>query len=1166
MYIIAKMKIRLIVLLFLIVAFTDGRIFSQTLIPAPDLTANNIYGPNPLLYNGLSYSFSPPPGTKGSQFLYGPKFVKGSIQLRGEKFTNLLLNYDVYNQQIVLEYKTKKNDLLGVILPNSWIKTINLWGKHFESLSFQGNKPRIYQVIGKGYFQILYTWRKFLNPDEDPKAVNLVFSKPSRVSYLKSGNKLMHYRDNRSFIALFNPKYKSLLKKYLRKNRIKLNQVKKSGMPAVLKLINYCNSLYHQGKTIRNFHSISTFTPNIEIQKVMNCHFNNVSFEKFCQEVYQRTGIRVLYKQQQVKNIKVSLNTDSITARQAVTLAVRNTGFEVSCWNHYLLLMPHKKLLNGLPSFKPESQSVSANKNIPEMTASEERYLTGRRPGVTKTIQIGHKGGRLADGKATILGRIIDKETGGPILFATCYVKETKTGAVSGKNGFFTLVLKPGKYTCILHYVGYQRKEFLINVQSSGKFTVKLLKAVYQIHELVVHGDKEMSMTEKDPGINKVSMSSIKGLPMMMGERNILKVSGTLPGIVSEGEGTSGLSVRGGGADQNAFYIDKVPIYNTTHLFGFFPAFNANIIKDFSVYKGYVPVMYGGRLSSVFNVITKQGDMKRFTAHGGVSPVAANVEFEGPIKKDKLSYIFSGRSTYSDWILKKINDPTISSSAANFYDYSGELSYNATNTQMQLFYYHSYDHFKLAKIDDYIYSNNGASVDINHNFSNSFRGDFTFIGSQYKFHTVNEEQPVSAYQQAYEMEHYEIRANFNKTLSNNNLLTFGGGILLHKLNRGNVIPYGKSSLLSTVALGKEKGISASLYASDTYRPFPLLSITAGMRFTMYSPLGPSTVFNYQSGMPVDPLYVSDTLHFGNNTPIHWYPEPDIRAAIKYQTDENGSIKLAFNQMHQNLFMLNNTLAISPNVQWKMADYHIRPSKSNQVSLGVFRTIPRAGIGASLEVYYKEENNYPQFKDGASFLDSPHVETEILPGTEKSYGVEMLLKRTNHKLNGWISYTYSRSLMRVNGGQTWNSINNGKTYPSDYDIPNDLNMVIDYHLNMRVALSAIMTYRTGRTITYPIAGYYLEGVPYLQYSSRNAYRIPNYFRMDASMSIEGNLKRHKPLHSSFVISIYNLTGRDNPYTVYFNTSDGKLKGYYYSLLGVPIFTVTWNFKLGNYASE
>ncbi len=914
------------------------------------------------------------------------------------------------------------------------------------------------------------------------------------------------------------------------------------------------------------FLSVSTFAQNSE--KMMNCRFNNVPFEKFCAEVYQETGVRVFYEQQWVRSLKVTVNVDNITAKQAVMLAIRNTKLEVSQWYNDLVLMPQEKLFTKLPTYHYEIIPTTKESTVAarKMTTIEEKYLIGRKPGVIKTISVGHQEGPLDNGKAVILGRIMDEETGAPVAFATCYIEETKTGAVSGKNGFFTLILKPGKYTLSFNYMGYQNKKLMVQVLSGGKLTISLRNTAFQIHELVVHGDRQMSMTKKVPGIDKISMTSIKGLPMMMGERNILNVSGTLPGIVSEGEGTAGLNVRGGGADQNAFYINKIPIYNTSHLFGFFPAFNSDIIKDFSIYKGYIPAKYGGRLSSVFNIMTKQGDMKRFTAHGGISPVTGNIELEGPIKKDVLSYIFSFRSTYSDWILKRINDPTIKASAANFYDYSGGLSYSAANTQMQLFYYHSFDHFKLAEIDDYNYSNNGASLDINHNFSNTFRGDFTFIASQYAFSTVNKEQLSSAYQQAYNMGHYEARADFEKTISNSNSVNFGFGAVLHKLDRGNVIPYDTTSLLVPVALGKEKGISASVYLSDTYKPFPLLSITAGMRFTMYSPLGPSTEYNYQPGMPVDPLYISDTVHFGNNVPIQWYPEPDVRAAIQYQTDENGSIKLAFNQMHQNLFMLNNTLAISPNVQWKLADSHIRPSKSNQVSFGVFRTMPKTGMEASVEVYYKEEIDDPQFKDGASFISTQHIETEILQGNGKSYGVEVLLKRTNRKLNGWLSYTYSRSLMRVNGGQIWNSINNGETYPSNYDIPNILNLVMDYHLNMRITFSTIMTYRTGRPITYPVSGYYVNGVPYLNYSSRNAYRIPNYFRMDASMAIEGNLKRHKFMHSSFVLSVYNLTGRKNPYSVYFSSSEGNINSYSYSVIGVPIFTITWNFKLGNYASE
>ncbi len=912
---------------------------------------------------------------------------------------------------------------------------------------------------------------------------------------------------------------------------------------------------------------VSIWAPAHNTEKVMDCHFNKVPFSEFCNEVYRETGVRVFYQKKWVSDLRVNLYVDSVTAKQAVTLAIKNTGLKVSKWNNNLVLLPHKKLLTGLPSYQHEAAPAgTTQETTKDLTASEERYLTGRRPDVIHTLKIGHEGGSLTNGKATILGRVLDEETGEPVNFATCYIQETKNGAVSGRNGFFTLLLRPGKYNATFNYMGYEHKKYLLNIMSDGSFTVKLRKTIFQIQEFVVHGDRQMNIKEKDPGIDKISMRSIKELPMMMGERDILKVSGTLPGIVSTGEGSAGLNVRGGGSDQNAFYIDKVPIYNTSHLFGFFPAFNSDIIKDFAVYKGYIPAQYGGRLSSVFNIMTRQGNLKRFTAHGGISPVAGNLEVEGPIKKDALSFLVSARSTYSDWILKKIKDPTIKASAANFYDYSGSLSYNAEKTQMSLFYYHSFDHFRLSTINDYNYSNDGASLDISHNFTNSLRGDFTLIESQYTFSTVDKEQLSSAYQQAYKMGHYEARADFTKTISNYNTLKFGGGVVLLKLDRGNVIPYGTRSLLIPVALGREKGIETSLYASDSYNPIPILSIKAGLRFTMFSPLGPSTVYYYTPGMPRDLRYVSDTVTYGNDVPIHWYSEPDIRASVNFQTDENGSIKLAFNQMHQNLFMLNNTIAVSPNVQWKLADYHIHPSKSNQISFGVFRSMPKSGLEASVEVYYKQEFGNPEFKDGASFLDSPNVETVVLQGKEKGYGVEVLVKRTNRKLEGWLTYTYSRSLMTVNGGESWNSINNGETYPSNFDIPHVANLVLDYHLNRRVTFSTIMTYRSGKPITYPVSVYYVDGQPHLDYSKRNAYRIPDYFRMDLSLAIEGNLKRNKPMHSSFVLSVYNLTGRQNPYSVYFNTSNGRITGYSYSVIGVPIFTITWNFKLGNYASE
>ena len=301
-------------------------------------------------------------------------------------------------------------------------------------------------------------------------------------------------------------------------------------------------------------------------------------------------------------------------------------------------------------------------------------------------------------------------------------------------------------------------------------------------------------------------------------------------------------------------------------------------------------------------------------------------------------------------------------------------------------------------------------------------------------------------------------------------------------------------------------------------------------------------------------------------PIKWYSSPEFRVAINLSTDPSGSVKLAFNQMNQHLFMLSNTIALAPNTQWKLSDYHLRPSSGSQFSVGVFRTFFGQRLESSIEAFYKRATNFPEFKDGANFISNPLVETEVLQGMQKSYGIEFFVKWNSKKTDGWIAYTYSRSLIRVNGDDLWNKINNGNTYPSNYDIPHSLNTIFNYHFSKRVTVSSTLNYQTGRPVTYPISVYYIMDQPYVDYSSRNKYRIPDYFRMDLSLNIEGNLKRDKLIHSSWQFTAYNLTGRKNAYSVYFQSEDGKLNSYKYSIIGTQLFTVSWLFRIGNFETD
>jgi hypothetical protein len=900
---------------------------------------------------------------------------------------------------------------------------------------------------------------------------------------------------------------------------------------------------------------------------LVSCHFNQLPFTEYCDYIFKESGVRIYFRETWVKGVTVTMDADNISVMKATVTALKGTGLQVSAWNNDLVIIPGELLPESLPRYETEQyQADSSVSGTKSLTQSEEHYLTGRKADVMQTLRVGKKGLAGSGSKATIRGRITEQQTGEAAIGATMYIEETKAGTVTDQNGVLSMVLKPGSYTAVFAFMGLETKKYFLEVFSDGEFSIEMKKSAIQMKEVVVFGDRQMNFRFKDPGLEKISAKAIKEIPMMMGERDILKVSEMLPGIVTVGEGSAGLNVRGGNYDQNAFYINRIQIYNTSHLFGFFPAFNADIVKDFSIYKGHIPVQYGGQLSSVFNIIGRQGNRKHFTVRGGLSPVAANLSIEGPIKKDTGSFLISGRYLYSDWILQQMDDPVIRTSKAAFNDLSASLNYDFRKSKLSLFVYHSQDKFSLSDISTYSYSNNGASINFSYYFNTSMRADFSVTGSQYAFQTIDTQEPTLAYEHSYKIGDYRVNADFTQELTAKNTLQYGAGITFYDLERGTVKAYGEKSLRLPVELGPDQGIESALYLSDSHDVLPWMNISAGLRFTLFSPIGPRTVYTYYPDTPKDPRYFKDTLEYSTGQPIKWYFEPDLRAAVIMRTDADGSVKVAFNQMHQNLFVLNNTIALSPNSQWKLADYHIPPARSDQVSAGVFRTFPKSGWESSLEFYYKRTVNYPEFIDGADFLGNPLVETALLPGKQDAYGIEFLIRRSGRRLEGWLAYTYSRSFVKVDGDLPWEKINNGLVYPANYDIPNVLNTVIIYHFNRRVTASSVITYQTGRPVTYPVSVYYVNSIPYVDYSNRNEYRIPDYFRLDLSLTIEGNLKRHKFLHNSFVFSLYNVTGRENPYSVYFKLEGGKIKSYQYSVIGVPIFTITWLFKLGNYASD
>lgn len=885
-----------------------------------------------------------------------------------------------------------------------------------------------------------------------------------------------------------------------------------------------------------------------------------VSFSDFIKVVEEKGQVSILYNEEDFSETKVSLSIKDQNVYSVVSNALPNNDYRVSTWKGFIIILKEEELINDLPDY-----SIAKLEEITEDNSPSTEFIQGRKADLI-SIKIGNARSKKAGKNVLTKGEIYNAATGEPVESATIYISKLNKGAVSDINGKFQIVLPSGRFSAQIECLGMKKINCQLDVLSEGSFSIAMENANFEIEEVQIYGDKQMNFREKEAGLEKLNVETIKELPTMMGESDIVKVTEFLPGVVSVGEGAAGLNVRGGGFDQNAFYFNKIAIYNTSHMFGFFPAFNADVISDFSLYKGYIPAKYGGRLSSVFNINARSGNKKNYTAKGGISLSTANLTIEGPIKKDTASFLVNFRTSYSDWILRQINDYNIQNSEASFNDLSVSLDYDLPNTQVNVFGYYSYDYFKFSTLNTYWYSNGGLSASVGHHFSPTFRSDFSISASQYQFKTIDTQIRNAEYEHPFKLEQYEFDADFTKDFSRKNSLDFGGNGIWHHLNRGDVTPYGENSNVKEVNLGEEQGLEMALYIADNFDITNQLTASAGFRLSMYSAFGPQNVYTYYEDGPKEIRTIQDSIQFGSGEPIKWYTFPEFRLSLNYQTDEYGNIKLAFNQMHQSIFMLNQTISLSPNTQWKLADYNIAPSNANQISLGVFRTIPRGKWELSVEGFYKTAKNYSVFKDGANFLSTPQVETTILQGDLNSYGVEFLIKKTWPKLDIWLAYTFSRSIVEVDGEEDWQKINDGNPFPSDFDIPNVLNAIVMWHITKRISFSTTLTYQSGKPATFPTSFYYIDGIPRIDYSNRNEFRMPDYFRTDISLTIEGNLKKEKFLHSKLNFSVYNLTGRKNPYSVFFEQSNGQVNGFQYSVIGVPVFMVTWMFKLGNYDAK
>ncbi|HKK10001.1 MAG TPA: TonB-dependent receptor [Bacteroidales bacterium] len=893
--------------------------------------------------------------------------------------------------------------------------------------------------------------------------------------------------------------------------------------------------------------------------------YDGMLWYAFSEKIMKEKDVRIYFHPDSIPSFRVSVGNTKPLLNEVIENNLIPLGFQVSSdFRGNYFIYKDKKFISKLPRMffhakeeRPETEEIESEKK-------DSEYINTYDDFITKRVIIGSKQKGFSSTKAVLQGKVTDSENNKPVPQAVLYIEETNDYSTSNDSGYYKMVLPTGRYTLAVRSIGSHEKKYKLIVYSSDRLNITLDTKTYMLKEAVISSQRFHNVRDNQMGFEKLNPKAIKDLPVVLGEQDITKIATMLPGIQTIGEASSGFNVRGSPADQSVFYLNDVPIYNITHLFGFFSAINSDAVNEFSIYKSNIPIKYGGRLASIFDVGVKSGDIDHFSARGGISPVTSRVMAEGPIIKNKGSYLVSMRSTYSDWLLSLINDVEIKNSTASFADALTNLSFSLDkNNNLDFIIYGSRDKSDLNIGTENAYSNIGGSLKWDHQFNKKLSSKLSFIFSEYDFEEKMSDAAYSAYKQTFNLRHQQVRLDFDHRVSESHRFKYGFDATLYELDQGDFLPLTEESNVIPLSFEPEQGLKASLYLGDEWNISDQLSISGGLRYTNYHYLGPKTVYTFANNLPREEENIIDTLSFKNNESIKKYAGLDFRVSGKYMLSEDLSVKAGYNKLHQYMFLMTNTISVSPTDRWKLADKYIEPMSGQQYSVGLYKNFLAGMLETSVELYYKDVDNLVEYEDGANFLRNEVPEAEIIQGDLSAYGVELMVKKTFGSLNGWINYTYSNATVEAIDKKTGESNNNGKSYPANYDKPHALNISLNYKLSKRFSVSSNLIYSTGRPITYPTSIYYQDGMQITGFSQRNEYRLPDYFRMDFSMNFEGNLKKNKLAHGSWALSLYNLTSRKNAYSVYFKNVNGNIKGYRLSIFGTIIPSISYNIKIGNY---
>ncbi len=894
---------------------------------------------------------------------------------------------------------------------------------------------------------------------------------------------------------------------------------------------------------------------------VISGHFKGYSFDRFVKEIRSQVPYRIYYDPAETDSLVLDIDVESEKLDKVLDRIFSGTDFHYSfAGGDRIFITRHVRINPELSAYyfdstRPQITDTAAPE-IPEIITA---VSTARSALENRVFEFGSRNSK-GTGKVTLGGYVRDEKTGEPIPGASISTGNNAVSLGTDQFGFYSLTLPRGRYILRISSAGMKETRRQVLLNADGRLNVELEEFVSSLRTVTVSAEKVSNTRSVQMGVNRLNIQAIRQVPVIFGEADILKVVLTLPGVTSVGEAANGFNVRGGAADQNLILFNDATIYNPSHLFGFFSAFDPDVVKGIELYKSAIPEKYGGRLSSVLDVSVKDGNAKKWSGSGGLGLLTSRFTIEGPIKKDKTTLVAGVRTTYSDWLLNLVPKSSFSNSKANFYDASIHLTHvmNARNT-FYLTGYLSSDRFTLNKDTTYKYANRNANLKWKHNFNNKLYSILTAGIDHYQYSVASSSVPVNAYNLAFDINQDYFRADFSFTPGPKHVISYGLNTIYYKLHPGDYSPQGDKSLVLNNKVPSEQALESALYLGDQYSVTSNLTLSAGLRYSIYNYLGPHKVNEYVPGLPREEATLQDSVLYGKGKLIKTYSAPEIRLSARYSFSANTSLKASFNTTQQYIHSISNTTSISPTDIWKLSDPNVKPQQGAQLSLGLYQNFNSGNIETSVEVYYKKIRDHLDYKSGANLVLNPHLETDVFETKGKAYGVEFLVKKNTGKLNGWLSYTWSRTFLRQDDPLAGELVNKGDYYPASFDKPHNVNFVGNYRFSHRYSTSVNVVYSTGRPITLPLAIYSTGGSAGLYYSDRNAYRIPDYFRTDLSFTMEGNSNVRKSTHNSWSIGVYNLTGRQNAYSVYFVQENGKVKGYQLSIFGTLIPFITFNIK-------